>query len=137
MGCPQCQSKDWKSASRVYRSSLNDVTAVTSLVGEPRAYAKGHRRMALSAHVMPPRKPRNVAAKWYWGASSAVIAVAWGGGGPRVACVAGAVALGGWLWNRDALLKGYRAALAQYQADFARWNRTRVCQRCGLSYETK
>lgn len=153
--CPQCNSTDLKKLSLAYQEGFSQVNTRSRLraiaVGSEgpdvivgRITGRGTAQTELSKALSPPRKwsYRKLLRYWFFGfvvGSWVVVALDWSRTDSKtvisipflafaVACVGVFVvlALGLWKHNRST-----------FPRDYARWNRSFVCNKCGSVSEQK
>ncbi len=150
MTCPKCESDDWKSASFVYKSGTSNINLHTSTMGAgvgvgtggvgvggglASSNSSGTHQSRLSFEVTPPVEPQDIAGTGFW-----IVAIIF-------AMIVGSKAgnVTGWIiiisaafWYFSSLASKYAAEFSEkkkeYDRALARWEATRVCQRCGQLY---
>lgn len=148
MSCPRCNSDDWKLADLVHKSGLSHVNTSTTTVGAGAgagtggvgvgagagvSSTSGQHQTELSALSAPPKEPKNTAGTVYW--IIAFFLIIWVGDKSAFLgwlLIAGAFLL--WLKLKPEFLKSHEQEVAAHQEALAKWEVTRVCQRCGTFY---
>ena len=148
MSCPSCKSDDWKLARFVHQSGLSQVNTSTTSVGVGvgggtqgvgvgagvgGSSTSGHIQTGISALSAPPKEPSNNGGTVYW--TIAVLLLIWlGGKSDVIAWIIIIMSIILWIGMKSELRKTYEKNVADYKVDLAKWEITRICQRCGQFY---
>lgn len=133
LACTSCGSENVRTVPMVHAGGISNTTSRTSGVGFTggglgvgTATTKGVSQTALSQKLSPPNAPSLF--KRLLGALVAAFVVSSFGGGGALGGILflGALAgLGYWAWTT------YTASKAEFDAAFARWQASFLCDRCG------
>lgn len=148
--CPKCHSDEWKSLSFLYQAGISVLNAKTSAtgggvgigtggvgvgVGGSTGKTTGALQSGLSTQAAPPAKPSKMpAGVIYWG----LVILLLMGLGEKNAVIAAIVLFGAiYKWGDfSARWKTQELEDAKnYEINRARWERSRMCQRCGEIYD--
>lgn len=146
--CPKCGSDDWKAASFVHNAGITIVDTTTRStgagigvgtggigvgVGVSSGSTAGTLQNKVSASITPPVKPKNNAGTIYWCVALFVLMMA-----GKNEVLAGFWLLGVimfWSTFSANAKRQHETDVKAYDEALARWERSRVCQRCGCLYD--
>lgn len=150
LACPKCGSDSWKSLSFLYNAGIMDVNTETNTTGRgigigtggvgvgvsgSTGNTAGSLQSGLSALAAPPEKPQKIhAGVIYWGLVLLFLAMS-GKENTVVGFVVLVIAIYSWSgFNARSKAQGAKD-IEDYQIASARWERSRMCQRCGEIYD--
>jgi len=141
MGCPSCGSDEWKLASFIYKQGLQHVNTNTTTIGAgvgsgglgagvAEGATNGTHQTALSIAAAPPPAPAEGGMTALVGVIFIAAAIYFIDGFWPIA----GIGLIGFILGAALETKALAEPKATHQAAMQKWEKTRMCQRCGTLY---